>query len=414
MQSNILVGKRIVLGVTGSIAAYKAATLASHLTQQGGQVDVIMTEAATRFVAPLTFQALTGRPVYANMWETGSTGGLGTHIAHVALAHAADLLVIAPCTAHTLARLALGLSDDLLSVTVLAARCPILIAPAMDAGMYENPATQQHIAALRERGVTIAGPAIGRMASGLEGQGRFIEPEEVLGYCRYLLGRGGPLAGRHIVVTAGPTREALDPVRYLTNRSSGKQGFAIAQAALDAGSDVTLISGPVSLPTPVGAKRIDVESAEQMGQAVFAHACGDAQADALIMAAAVADFRPAQFSDHKIKKAGSGGMSLDLTQTPDILLAVARQTHRPRVVVGFAAESDDLIGNAQAKRKHKGLDLIVANDITATDAGFEADTNRVAFITSDGINELPLMSKEEVAARLIAWLAEYLSADSLP
>jgi phosphopantothenoylcysteine decarboxylase/phosphopantothenate--cysteine ligase len=244
----ILAEKRIILGVTGSIAAYKAVAVASQLTQAGARVDVIMTEAATRFVTPLTFQALTGRPVYTSLWGTDS-GGMETHIAHVGLAHEADLLLIAPITAQSIARLAHGLADDLLSVTALAARCPVVIAPAMDVGMYEAPATQANLDVLRERGVTIAGPTVGRMASGFEGPGRLIEPEEIVGHCRYALGQGGQLAGRRVVVSAGPTQEPLDPVRYLTNYSSGRQGFALAQAAVDAGAEVTLISGPARCGT---------------------------------------------------------------------------------------------------------------------------------------------------------------------
>lgn len=411
--TTVLTGKRIILGVTGSIAAYKAATLASHLTQAGAQVDVIMTEAATRFVAPLTFQALTGRPVYTTMWQTETGGGLGTHIAHVALGHQADLLLIAPATAQTIARVALGLADDLLSVTALAARCPILIAPAMDAGMYENPATQQHIETLRARGVHFAGPAVGRMASGLEGLGRFLEPDEIIGHCRRVLGLAGPLGGRHVVVTAGPTREPLDPVRFISNYSSGRQGFALAQAAVDCGAQVTLISGPVSLPTPVGVQRVDVEQADQMLEAVLAHATGDRQADALIMCAAVGDFRPAQIAERKIKKgedtsAGSP-IQIELAENPDILLEVSKQPRRPRVTVGFAAESHDLIAHAQAKLARKKLDLIVANDITAADAGFVAETNRVVLITAEGVEPLPLMHKEEVAARVIKWVADRLA-----
>lgn len=410
MPANILQGKRIVLGVTGSIASYKAATIASHLTQQGVQVDVIMTEAATRFIAPLTFQALTGRPVYTTMWATDATGGLGTHIAHVGLAREADALAIAPCTAQTIARIALGLADDLLSVTALAAQCPLLIAPAMDAGMYENPATQGHVETLRQRGVTFAGPSVGRMASRLEGLGRFIEPDEVIGHLRVLLGRSGSLAERRIVVTAGPTREALDPVRYVSNHSSGKQGFAVAQAALDAGADVTLIAGPVSLSTPTGAQRIDVESTLQMRDAVIAYAC-DQQADALIMAAAVADFRAATVPAQKIKKTdGGSGLLITLTQNPDILRDVSQQPQRPCVTIGFAAESQDLISNAQAKLERKKLDLIVANDITASDAGFAVDTNRVLFISGQGVEELPLMGKDEVAARIIEWVATQLAS----
>ncbi len=412
---NILHGKHVLLGVTGSIAAYKAAIVASQLTQAGALVDVIMTEAAVRFVTPLTFQSLTGRPAYTSMWHTETGGGLGAHIAHVGLGHNADLLLIAPATAHTMARLAHGLADDLLSVTALAARCPILIAPAMDAGMYSAPATQANLETLRARGVHFAGPTVGRMASGLEGLGRFLEPEEIVGHVRRILGLNGPLRGRRVVVSAGPTREPLDPVRFLSNWSSGKQGFAIAQAAIDAGADVTLIAGPVSLPTPVGVTRIDVVDARSMEQAVLAHATGERQADALIMCAAVADFRPAQVSEHKIKKAAgeaqpAAPLQVGFVQNPDILLAVSQQERRPRVTIGFAAESQALIEQARDKLTRKKLDLIVANDITAADAGFGVDTNRVHFVTAQGVEALPLMSKDAVAARVIAWLAGQLYA----
>jgi phosphopantothenoylcysteine decarboxylase/phosphopantothenate--cysteine ligase len=408
---SILTGRRIVLGVTGSIAAYKAAMIASRLTQAGALVDVIMTEAALRFVTPLTFQALTGRPVYTSMWNTGAGGGLETHIAHVGLGHGADLLLIAPATAHTLARLAHGLADDLLSVTALAARCPILVAPAMDVGMYAAPATQANVALLMQRGVHFAGPTTGRMASGLEGLGRMLEPDEVIGHARRVIGLSGPLHGRRVVVTAGPTREPVDPVRFLSNRSTGKQGFALAQAAVDAGAEVVLIAGPVDLPTPAGVERIDVITAREMADAVIRLACGQTPADVLVMSAAVADFRPAEVSTHKIKKTGADVPGLVLERTPDILLDVSQQEHRPRVVVGFAAESQDLVANAQDKLARKKLDLIVANDITATDAGFAVDTNRVYLITVGGMETLPLMSKELVAAHIIAWVAQRLAGN---
>lgn len=395
----LLRGKRILLGVTGGIAVYKVCTLASHLTQMGAEVDVVMTEAATRFVAPLTFEALTGRPVYTDLWHTAGEG-LPTHIAHVGLAHAADLLVIAPATANTMAKLVWGLADNLLTTLALAATCPLLLAPAMDAGMWSHPAAQANVAALRARGAHFAGPVRGRMASGLEGEGRMMEPEEILGHIRWVLGRRGPLAGRKVVVTAGPTREFLDPVRFISNPSSGKQGFALAQAALDRGAEVVLITGPVSLPTPVKAHRVDVTSVRQMLDAVLE---ATADADVLLMAAAVGDYRPATVSEHKIKK--TADLTLHLERTPDILAAVARQradTGRPQIVVGFAAESRNLLENARAKLEAKRLDLIVANDVTAADAGFAAETNRVVLLDREGgVEELPLMSKAAVAETVL-------------
>lgn len=393
--------KRIVLGVTGGIAAYKICSLASHLTQAGAQVDIVMTEAATRFVSPLTFEALTGRPAYTSMWHTAGEGRLPTHIAHVGLAHAADLLVIAPITANTLAKLAHGLADDLLSTLTLAASCPLLVAPSMDTGMWSHPATQANVATLRERGVRFAGPARGRMASGLEGEGRLLEPDEILGHIRWTLGREGPLAGRRVVVTAGPTREPLDPARFLSNPSSGRQGYALAQAALDRGARVTLVTGPTHLPTPVGADRIDVMTAEEMHKAVLEVTLN---ADVLAMAAAVSDFRPAETAAQKLKKTQSS-LTLPLTKTPDILAAVAErraETGHPQVMIGFAAESENLRENARAKLQAKDLDLIAANDITASEAGFTAETNRVILLDLDGhIEELPLMSKFAVAERIL-------------
>jgi phosphopantothenoylcysteine decarboxylase/phosphopantothenate--cysteine ligase len=403
--------KRIVLGVCGSIAVYKAVDLASKLTQAGALVDVIMTAAAQRFVTPLTFQAVTGRGVYTDMWETGAGGSLPTHIAHVGLGEGADLLVIAPVTAQTLARMAGGFADDLLSVTTLAARCPVVVAPAMDGGMYEHAATQANLAALAARGVQVIDPEVGRFASGFVGRGRLPETPALMGQIRRALARSGSLAGRKVVVTAGGTREAIDPVRFVSNRSSGKQGYAVAQAALDAGADVVLISSAESLPVPVGAALIAVESAQQMLEAVLAHV---SDADALIKAAAVADFRPDQVAAQKIKKTDdSDGLTLNLTRNPDILAAVRdqRQTSgRPRVVVGFAAESQDLVANARAKLTRKGLDLLAANDISASDAGFSVDTNRVILLDAAGDQEvLPLMSKAQVAERIIARVAELLT-----
>jgi phosphopantothenoylcysteine decarboxylase/phosphopantothenate--cysteine ligase len=403
----LLEEKRIVLGITGGIAAYKACSLASHLTQAGARVDVVMTEAATRFVTPLTFEALTGRPAYTSMWRT-SGEALPTHIAHVGLAHAADLLVIAPATANTMAKLAQGLADNLLSTLALAARCPLLLAPAMDVGMWAHPATEANVAALRERGMAFAGPARGRMASGLEGEGRLVEPDEILGHVRRVLGRDGPLAGRRVVVSAGPTEEPIDPVRFISNPSSGRQGFALSQAAVDRGAAVTLVTGPTDLATPVGVDRVGVRTAEEMKAAVLG---ASGTADALLMAAAVGDYRPAEVAKQKMKK-GVADLMLRLIRTPDILAAVAEdraEADRPRVVVGFVAETENLLKNARKKLEEKRLDLVVANDVTAADAGFGAETNRVVLLSRDGeTTELPLMSKFDVAERIMERVEDLL------
>jgi phosphopantothenoylcysteine decarboxylase/phosphopantothenate--cysteine ligase len=397
--------RRILLGVTGSIAAYKAVELASMLTQAGAQVDVILSAAARQFVTPLTFQSVTGRRAYgeADLW------GDEAHVLHIGLGEAADLFVIAPATANTIAMLAAGQADSLLTLTALAVRCPMVIAPAMDAGMYEHPATQENVETLRRRGVIFAGPAEGRMASGLVGKGRLLEPEELFGFIRIVLGRDGPLAGRRVVVTAGGTQEALDPVRVLANRSSGKQGFALAQAAIDRGAQVTLVTGPAQLPTPIGAERVDVVSAAEMHTAVMEAAL---EADVLLMAAAVADYRPTEVRAAKIKRE-QGVPELKLVPTEDILKeVVARRSAngRPRVIVGFAAESQDLLANARAKLQAKGVDLIVANDISAPDAGFEVDTNRVTLLDSNGAQELPLATKSVVAEAVLEHVTDLLAA----
>ena len=398
----ILTDKHILLGVTGSIAVYKSCELASKLTQAGAQVDVILTPAAEKFVTPLTFQSVTGRKAFsdADLW------GGQAHVLHVGLGHSADLLVIAPCTANTLGKLAHGIADNLLTITALAARCSLLVAPAMDVGIYTNPATQDNVRILAERGVYFAGPAEGRMASGLVGKGRFLEPIELLGHIRLVLGRDGQLAHKTIVVTAGGTQEPLDPVRVLTNRSSGKQGYALAQAALDAGATVSLISAPTALTPPVGTRFIAVTTAQEMLEAVLAESAG---ADALIMAAAVADFRPKRVAKNKLKKR-DGIPQVELEAAPDVLAAVSGMgSRRPRVVIGFAAESRDLLENAEAKLKAKNLDMIVANDISAPDSGFGVDTNRVTLLFSDAKEQpLPLMSKEEVAETIIARLTMLL------
>jgi phosphopantothenoylcysteine decarboxylase/phosphopantothenate--cysteine ligase len=401
---SILSDRRITLGVTGSIAAYKAADLASKLTQAGAQVDVILTGAAEKFVAPLTFQSVTGRRAYTDtdLW------GNQAHVLHVGLGHGSDLLVIAPCTANTIARLAHGQADNLLAVTALAMQSPLLIAPAMDGGMYDHPATQENIEKLKKRGATFIGPADGHLASGLSGVGRMLETGEITGHIRLLLGRDGPLAGKKILITAGGTQEPLDPVRVLTNRSSGKQGYALAQTGLDMGAQVTLITTPTSLTPPVGARLVNVETAKQMLEAVLVES---SKSDALIMASAVADFRPKNMAKDKIKKEG-GIPQIELEGTEDILKTVAgrrSETECPRVMVGFAAESRDLLENAAHKLKSKGLDFIAANDVSAKDAGFGVETNRVTLLFADGRKELlPLMSKAEVAEIILGWVSKSL------
>ena len=395
----VLRGKRILLGVTGSIAGYKSIDLASKLTQGGAEVDVIMTESATRFVTPLAFRSVTGRPVYTDMWE------LDDHVRHVGLGESAELMLIAPATANTIARLAHGMADNLLSVTALAARCPLIVAPAMDGGMWSHPATQANVTILRERGVAIVGPAEGRMASGLSGLGRMVEPQDLLGEIRLRLGANGPLAGRRVIVSTGPTREAVDPVRFISNRSSGKQGIAVAQAALDAGAQVILVAGPTCEESPYGSQVIDVQTTQEMGDAILSVIDG---ADILMMVAAVADFRPNAVADRKIKKTENAdwGLAIGLEKTLDILTAVKERRDKtgfPRVVLGFAAETHNAFEYGREKLLRKGLNFIAVNDVTAEGAGFAVDTNRVVLLSSAGVvEEMPLQSKTAVAERLIS------------
>jgi phosphopantothenoylcysteine decarboxylase/phosphopantothenate--cysteine ligase len=396
--------KQIILGVTGSIAAYKAADLASKLTQAGVLVDIILTNAGEKFVTPLTFQSVTGRRAFTDqdLW------GNEAHVLHVGLGKSANLFVIAPCTADTIAKIAHGLADNLLTVTALAARCPLLIAPAMDGGMFEHPATQENLAKLKERGAIIVGPQTGHLASGLSGVGRMTEPLEIIGHIQLALGRNGKLAGKKIIVTAGGTQEALDPVRVITNHSSGKQGYAIADMALASGADVVLVTAPTALSAPVGARVVHVKSVDDMLAAMIEE-CQDA--DALIMAAAAADFRPKNVARDKLKKR-DGIPQIELEAATDILKTVAErrvEMKRLKVVVGFAAESRDLIENASEKLQSKNLDFIAANDISASDAGFGTDTNRVTLLFADGAKEtLPLMSKSEVAGKIIEHITRLL------
>ncbi len=403
-MSNPFDGKRIMLGVTGSIAAYKAADLASKLTQQGAAVTTLLTNPALNFVSPLTFQSVTGLKAYIDddLW-----GGEG-HVVHVQIGHSTDLMVIAPASANTIAKLAHGIADNLLTITALAATCPLVIAPAMDAGMFSHPATQENIRILKVRGAVILGPEEGHLASGLEGPGRMTEPQEIVGELRWLLSKGGPLSGKKIVVTAGGTREAIDPVRYISNRSSGKQGYAVAQAALDLGSDVSLITAPSSLAIPKGCEVINVETAADMSDAVFKEITS---ADALVMCAAVADFKPANISNEKIKKE-KGLKAIPLEPTKDILSEVAKMKKKRGSdlrVIGFAAETQDLKINAAKKLNAKTLDMIVANDITQPLAGFGSDTNQVLFLFSDGSTEqLPVMQKSDVAEKILQYLVSWL------
>ncbi len=404
---SLLQNKRILLGVTGSIACYKVVDLASKLTQAGAQVEVILTEAAQKFVTPLAFRSVTGQPVYTSMWD------LADHVRHVGLAENADLFVIAPATAHTLGKLAYGLADNLLTVTALAARCPILVAPAMDGGMYEHPATQANVETLRGRGVLFAGPVTGRMASGLSGLGRMMEPPELLAQIRMAVAKQGPLHGRKVVVTTGPTREAIDPVRFISNRSTGKQGLAVAQAALDAGADVTLIYGPLAEPVPFGVTAVPVHTTQEMGEATLTAV---QNADALFMVAAVADFRPGTQSDRKIKKTDEAwGLAIGLEVTLDILSAVKEQREKsgfPRIVLGFAAETHDAFEYGRQKLLRKGLNFIAVNDVLAEGVGFEHDTNRVLLLSSAGVvEEIPLQSKTAVAERLVHHVAKTLNGN---
>ncbi len=378
------------MGVTGSIACYKALDLTSKLVQGGALVDVVLSYGATRFLTPLAFSAITHRDVVTEGFDANSEFGSD----HVALAQRADIIVIAPATVHCIAKLAGGLADDPLTTTVIASSAPLLIAPAMDASMYGHPATQENLDRLRRRGVMIAGPASGRLASGLMGMGRLLEPPELLGYIAAALGKQGDLAGRAIVVSAGGTMEAIDPVRVITNHSSGKMGYALAEAARDRGAAVVLVTAAAGLADPPLVQVVKVTSAQDMCEAVLCHV---ERADALIMAAAVADYRPSTGSTQKIKKS-SYALNIALTKTVDILEAAQGDFIR----VGFSAESENLLANAKGKVQSKNLDLIVANDITDPDSGFGVDTNKVALIDKDlEVEELPLMSKYEVGNRIL-------------
>jgi len=405
--------KRVVVGVCGGIACYKAVELVSQLQQAGASVDVILTEHAEEFVSPLTFSTMSHRPVYSNLWEPS---GKAAEI-HIALAETAELLAIVPATANTIAKLAHGLADNMLSAVALATKAPLLLAPAMHKHMYTHPATQENLARLRERGAFIVEPEVGRLASGDIGPGRLPETATLMGAIAMTLGHNGDLAGRRVIVTAGGTQEPIDPVRYVGNRSSGKMGYALATEARNRGAHVILIAGPVALPTPFGIEIHKVDTTMQMHDAVFDFI---QNADVLIMSAAVADFRPATTATQKIKKSSSAhndlaeanrassSFSLELVENPDILRELAKALDTPNpgikrrlIRVGFAAETENVFANAQEKLAKKRLDLLVANDVSRSDSGFGTDTNKVSLLHANGaLEELPVMPKTGVAAAI--------------
>jgi phosphopantothenoylcysteine decarboxylase / phosphopantothenate---cysteine ligase len=390
-----LAGKEIVLGISGSIAAYKAVLLLRELTARGAEVAVVMTAGAEHFVGPLTFRTLSGRPVLSNLFDPQSDEA----VEHVALAERAHVFVVAPATANVLAKAAHGIADDFLTTLLLAARCPVLMAPAMDGGMWEHAAVQANVATLRERGVTVFEPEAGALASGLSGRGRLPEIESIVEEIERVLTPGRDLTGERVLVTAGPTREPIDPVRYLSNRSSGKMGHAVATAALRRGAEVVLISGPTALKPPAGAVYVPVQTAEEMREAALQHL---GAASVVIKAAAVADYRVERPSPTKIKSGGKReGLSLDLVPNPDILKELA-QKKGGAFLVGFAAETNDVRAHAAEKLRAKGVDLLVANDVSQQGIGFEADDNQVVLLDRwGGTLELPRMTKIQVAHAIL-------------
>ena len=386
-------GRRVVLGVSGGIACYKSCTLARRLTDLGAAVDVVMTAAATEFVRPLTFEALTKRPVASSLWERARA------LSHIELAHAPDLIVVAPATAHLLARAAAGIADDLLTAVLLAARAPVLVAPGMNDDMYAHPATQANLRTLSQRGWETLGPAVGPLAEGPSDRpGRMVEPEEILAHAeRLLLRRGSPLDGRRVLVTAGPTREHLDAVRVVTNPSSGKMGFALAARAFARGAEVTLVSGPTHVARPFGVHTVRIETTAELESAVQRLI---PDADVLVMAAAPADYRPSDPGEGKRPRA-SGDYAVTLTPTPDVLASTAGKRKPGAIAVGFALETGDDVERARAKLRAKQLDLIVLNRADEPGSGFEVDANRVTLVTEADATALALLPKSEVADRIL-------------
>lgn len=392
-----LSGKTVLLGITGGIAAYKMANVASALRKTGAEVHCILTQNATQFITPLTFETLSNNRCIVDTFDRN----FQYDVAHVSLAKKADVILIAPATANVIAKLAHGLANDMLTTTVLAARCPKLIAPAMNTAMLENPATQENLATLRRYGFTVIEPATGMLACKDVGSGKLPEPEVLCEEIYRVIAREKDLQGLHITVTAGPTQESLDPVRFLTNHSSGKMGYAIAREAMLRGADVTLISGPVALKAPLGVKLVHITTAQEMLERVQAAL---PQTDVLVMAAAVADYRPAVVADQKMKK-GEGDMSIPLERTGDVLGWVAQNRHPGLFVCGFSMETEHMLENSQKKRTKKKLDMIVANNLKTQGAGFGVETNVVTLITQDWVEELPLLGKDEVAGKLLTAIA---------
>ncbi len=387
-----LTNKRIVLGVTGSIACYKALELASKLVQNGALVDTIMTKSSQEFLTPLAFKSITHRDVVTNMYDINSEFAIN----HVGLAESADIIVIAPATANTIAKISNGMSDDSLTTTVLASKCPIVIAPAMDGNMFDNLATQSNIATLISRGVFISGPEYGRLASGLIGNGRMTSPKNLVDIITMTLGSKGDLSGKKILISAGGTTEPIDPVRFITNKSSGKMGYSIAAAARDRGANVTLVSASNMLENPIGIQIKKVRTSSEMYDVISKEIT---EMDAIIMAAAVSDWTPKKYSNSKSKKNGSENWSIDLIKTTDIIANISK----PNLIkIGFAAESDNLIQNGKSKIQSKSLDLIVANDILDKENGFESDTNKVSIIHPNGdVEIIPAMPKYEVGNEIL-------------
>ncbi|MDK9762870.1 bifunctional phosphopantothenoylcysteine decarboxylase/phosphopantothenate--cysteine ligase CoaBC [Vibrio sp. D420a] len=396
-----LAGKKILLGISGGIAAYKCAELTRRLIERGAQVQVVMTHAAKEFITPLTMQAVSGRPVSDSLLDPAAEASMG----HIELAKWADLVLLAPATADLIARMAAGMGNDLLTTLVLATDSPVAVSPAMNQQMYAHPATQENIATLKRRGCHIWGPAAGEQACGDVGMGRMLEPMQLVHRCENFF-QPKPLEGRRVLITAGPTREAIDPVRYISNHSSGKMGYALAEAAVKLGATVTLVSGPVALATPEGVTRVDVESAQQMFDAVMGSA---PRHDVFISCAAVADYRPHTVAEQKLKKVdGTDDMSIEMVKNPDIVASVARMNQDRPFTVGFAAETQDVEKYARGKLAKKNLDMICANDVSVEGQGFNSNNNALNLYWNDGDKSLPLESKEALSFKILEQIQELI------